>query len=148
MIDLRGLNHVGIAVRSIEAHRHFYEHTLGAVFEGVHDLPSQKVRVGFFVIGPPGQEVRLELVEATSPDAAVAQFIDEHGEGLHHVAYTVGSLDEDLAALTAEGIQLTDLRPQQGVHHNSRVAYIHPSSAHGVLTELCEVSLDPRKRES
>jgi methylmalonyl-CoA/ethylmalonyl-CoA epimerase len=148
MLDITAINHIGIAVRSIEAQREFYEHVLGATFEGIHELPTQHVRVGFFVIGPPGHEVRLELVEATSPNAAVAKFIEQHGEGLHHVAYTVDSLDKGLATLTAEGVQLMDLSPRDGVHHNRRIAYLHPDSSHGVLTELCEPSLDPRKRES
>jgi methylmalonyl-CoA/ethylmalonyl-CoA epimerase len=148
MIDIKALNHIGIAVRSIEAHRHFYEHVLGARFEGIHDVPDQRVRVGFFLVGPPGHEVRLELVEATSPDAAVAKFVEEHGEALHHVAYTVASLDENLAAMTAAGIDLRDLQTRPGGHHNRRIAYVDPENAGGVLTELCEASLDPRKRES
>jgi methylmalonyl-CoA/ethylmalonyl-CoA epimerase len=148
MIDVKAINHIGIAVHSIEAHREFYEHTLGAIFEGIHDVPGQKVRVGFFVIGPPGHEVRLELVEATSEDAAVADFIRQHGESLHHVAYTVDSLDEGLAALAADGIRLRDLTSRPGIHHNRKIAYLDPESSHGVLTELCETSLDPRKRES
>lgn len=148
MLDIKGINHIGIAVRSIESERLFYERTFGATFEGYHDVPAQHVRVGFLLIGLPGHEVRLELVEATSPDAAVAKFIEQHGEGLHHVAYTVDSLDETLARLTAEGVRLDDLSPRAGIHHNRRIAYLDADSSHGVLTELCETSLDPRKRES
>jgi methylmalonyl-CoA/ethylmalonyl-CoA epimerase len=148
MLEIEALNHIGIAVRSIESQREFYEQTLGAVFEGIHDLPAQQVRVGFFLLGSPGHELRLELVEATSPNAAVAKFIEQHGEGLHHVAYTVDSLDETLARLTAEGVRLDDLSPSPGIHHNRRIAFIDTDSSHGVLTELCEASLDPRKRES
>ncbi|RPJ79342.1 MAG: methylmalonyl-CoA epimerase, partial [Acidobacteria bacterium] len=104
MIQARQINHIGIAVRSIEEQKEFYEKTVGARFEGMHDVPSQKCRVAFFMIGPPGYEVRLELLEATTPDAAVARFIDEHGEGLHHIAYTVESLDQRLAELAAAGV--------------------------------------------
>lgn len=139
MINARAINHIGIAVRSIEERRDFYEHTVGAIFEGVHEVPSQNCRVGFFIIGPPGHEVRLELLEATTPEAAVARFIEEHGEGLHHVAYTVDSLDERLAELTAAGIRLADLTPREGIHHNRKIAFLETGSSHGVLTELCEM---------
>jgi methylmalonyl-CoA/ethylmalonyl-CoA epimerase len=151
MIEPKGINHIGIAVRSIEDHLDFYEHTLGATFDGIEEVPAQKVRVAFFVLGPPGHEVRLELVEATSPEAGVARFIEKHGEGLHHVAYNVDHLDERLAALKAEGIHLVDERPRAGAH-KMRIAFIHPKSAHGVLTELCELpddrTPDSRKKES
>jgi methylmalonyl-CoA/ethylmalonyl-CoA epimerase len=145
MIEPTGINHIGIAVRSIEDHLEFYEHILGARFEGVHDVASQHVRVAFFVIGPPGGEVRLELVEATSPEAGVAKFIERHGEGLHHLAYNVDHLDDRLSALKAEGVRLIDERPREGAHH-TRIAFLHPKSSHSVLTELCEVpGKDPSK---
>ncbi|MFB3854038.1 MAG: VOC family protein [Vicinamibacterales bacterium] len=139
MIEAKQINHIGIAVRSIEEQKEFYEKTLGARFEGVHDVPSQKCRAAFFIVGPPGCEVRLELLEATSRDAAVARFIEEHGEGLHHVAYTADSLDERLAELASAGIKLVDLAPREGIHDNRRIAFLEPESSHGVMTELCEL---------
>ena len=75
MIHAQAINHIGIAVRSIDEHRDFYERTLGARFEAIEEVPDQKVRVGFFLVGPPGHEVRLELLEPTSDDSPIATFI-------------------------------------------------------------------------
>jgi methylmalonyl-CoA/ethylmalonyl-CoA epimerase len=147
MIEPKGINHIGIAVRSIEEHLDFYERTLGAKFDGIEEVPSQHVRVAFFVVGPPGHEVRLELVEATTPEAGVAAFIEKHGEGLHHIAYNVDNLDDRLAVLKAEGVRLIDERSREGAHH-ARIAFVHPKSTRGILTELCEVPADLKKRES
>ena len=146
MIEPKGINHIGIAVRSIEDHREFYERVLGGRFEGIHDVPAQHVRVAFFVIGAPGREVRLELVEATSPEAGVAKFIEKHGEGLHHLTYEVDRLDDRLAALRSEGVRLIDEHPREGAH-GARIAFLHPKSTHGVLTELCEIPREDQFRE-
>ncbi len=147
MIEPSGFNHIGIAVRSIEDHIDFYRRILGARLEGVHDVPSQHVRVAFFVIGPPGRESRIELVEPTSPEAGVAKFIEKHGEGLHHITYNVDRLDERLADLKAAGIRLIDEHPRPGAH-NTRIAFLHPKSTKGVLTELCELPEGERATKS
>ena len=133
MTPVKAVNHIGIAVRSIDAQRAFYEGTLGAVFEGVEVVPDQKVRVGFFRIG----DVRLELLEPTDPSSTVAAFIEKRGEGLHHVALTVAGLEERLAELRRDGVRLIDEAPRPGAHH-MRIAFLHPKSTFGVLTELCE----------
>lgn len=137
MIEPQGINHIGIAVRSIDAHRDFYERILGARFEGVHDVPTQQVRVALFAIGHGARTIRLELVEPTSPHAPVARFIEKHGEGLHHLTLDVDHLDDRLAALKAGGVRLIDERTQPG-GHGTRIAFLHPKSTHGVLFELCE----------
>jgi methylmalonyl-CoA epimerase len=147
MIEPSGINHIGIAVRSLEDNLEFYERVLGARFEGVEEIPSHHVRVAFFILGPPGHEVRLELVEATSPEAGVAKFVEKHGEGLHHIAYNVESLDERLAALKTDGVRLIDDHPREGAHR-TRIAFLHPKSTRGVLTELCELPEDKDKPES
>ena len=133
MTPVKAINHIGIAVRSIEAQRSFYEGTLGAVFEGLEDVPDQKVRVGFFRIG----DVRLELLEPTDPSSPVAAFLDKRGEGLHHVALTVDSLEARIAELKKSGVRMIDDVPRPGAHH-MRIAFLHPKSTFGVLTELCE----------
>lgn len=133
MDPVKGLNHVGIAVRSIEAQRPFYEETLGAVYEGVEDVPSQKVRVAFFRIN----DVRLELLEPTDPTSSVATFLDKRGEGLHHLAFTVARIEDRIAELKASGLRMIDEAPRPGAHH-MRIAFVHPKSTFGVLTELCE----------
>lgn len=137
MIDARAVNHLGIAVRSIDAHRDFYETTLGARFEGTEEVPDQKVRVAFFSVGPAGAAVRLELLEPTSDDSPVARFIEARGEGLHHVAYTVDDIGARLDALKAGGVRLIDEAPRTGAHR-TQIAFLHPKSSGGVLTELCE----------
>jgi methylmalonyl-CoA/ethylmalonyl-CoA epimerase len=133
MTPAKAVNHIGIAVRSIEAQRPFYEGTLGAVFEGVEVVTDQKVRVGFFRIG----DVRLELLEPTEPSSTVAAFLDKRGEGLHHVALTVANLEERIAELKQSGVRMIDDVPRPGAHH-MRIAFLHPKSTFGVLTELCE----------
>lgn len=133
MIQAQSINHIGIAVRSIESQRDFYEKVIGAVFEGVEVVPEQKVRVGFFRVG----SVRLELLEPTDPSSTVAGFIEKRGEGLHHVAYTVKDIDQCLQSLRNQGIRLINDMPRIGAHH-MRIAFIHPKSSYGVLTELCE----------
>ena len=133
MIQAKAVNHIGIAVESIEKNRPFYEQVLGAEFESIEDVPSQKVRVGFFKLA----DVRLELLEPTDPTSSVAGFLAKRGEGLHHVAYTVDDIEARLAELKAGGIRLIDETPRPGAHH-MRIAFVHPKSSCGVLTELCE----------
>ena len=133
MTPVKAVNHIGIAVRSIEAQRPFYEGALGAVFEGCEDVPDQKVRVGFFRIG----EVRLELLEPTDPTSTIAAFLEKRGEGLHHVAFTVEGLEARIAELKQSGLRMIDEVPRPGAHH-MRIAFVHPRSTFGVLTELCE----------
>ncbi|MCE2967586.1 MAG: methylmalonyl-CoA epimerase [Phycisphaerales bacterium] len=137
MIQAKALNHVGIAVRSLEAQRAFYEGVLGARLEGVQDVADQKVRVAFYVIGPTGAEVRLELLEPTSADSPIAQFIEKRGEGLHHLAYTVEKIEDRLAALAQGGVRMIDATPRGGAH-GAKIAFVHPKASNGVLTELCE----------
>jgi methylmalonyl-CoA/ethylmalonyl-CoA epimerase len=133
MTPVKAINHIGIAVRSIDAQRPFYEGTLGAVFEGVEDVPSQKVRVAFFRVN----DVRLELLEPTAPSSTVAAFLDKRGEGLHHVAFTVERIEDRIAELKQAGVRMIDDAPRPGAHH-MRIAFVHPKSTFGVLTELCE----------
>jgi methylmalonyl-CoA/ethylmalonyl-CoA epimerase len=133
MPTAKAVNHIGIAVRSIDAQRPFYEGTLGAVFEGVEDVPSQKVRVAFFRVGG----VRLELLEPTDPSSTVAAFLEKRGEGLHHVAYTVERIEDRIAELKGTGVRMIDESPRPGAHH-MRIAFVHPKCTFGVLTELCE----------
>ncbi len=133
MINAKGINHIGIAVRSIADHHEYYEKTLGAEFEGVENVPTQKVKVAFFRIGC----VRLELLEPTSPDSPITKFLDKRGEGLHHIAFSVDDIEARIAELQTGRVRLIDERPRPGAHH-MQVAFLHPASTGGVLTELCE----------
>jgi methylmalonyl-CoA/ethylmalonyl-CoA epimerase len=133
MTPVKAVNHIGIAVRSIDAQRSFYEGVLGAVFEGIETVADQKVRVGFFRIG----DIRLELLEPTEPSSTVAAFLEKRGEGLHHVAFTVAGIEERIAELKQSGVRMIDETPRPGAHH-MQIAFLHPKSTFGVLTELCE----------
>jgi methylmalonyl-CoA/ethylmalonyl-CoA epimerase len=133
VIPVKAINHIGIAVRSIDEHRPFYEEALGAVFEGYEDVPTQKVKVGFFRVG----DVLLELLEPTEPNSTIANFLEKRGEGLHHVAYSVVDIEARIAELKQSGVRLIDEVPRFGAHH-MKIAFLHPKSSCGVLTELCE----------
>jgi methylmalonyl-CoA/ethylmalonyl-CoA epimerase len=133
MTPVQAVNHIGIAVRSIDAQRAFYEGVLGAVFEGVEVVADQKVRVGFFRVG----DVRFELLEPTEPTSTVAAFLEKRGEGLHHVALTVEGIEARIAELKQSGVRMIDDVPRPGAHH-MQIAFLHPKCTFGVLTELCE----------
>jgi methylmalonyl-CoA/ethylmalonyl-CoA epimerase len=133
MTAVKAINHIGIAVRSIEAQRPYYEGTLGGVFEGIEEVADQKVRVGFFRIN----DVRLELLEPTDSSSTIASFLEKRGEGLHHLAFTVADIPARIAELKQSGLRMIDEVPRAGAHH-MQIAFIHPKSTFGVLTELCE----------
>lgn len=133
MINAKGVNHIGIAVRSIAEHHEYYERLLGAEFEGVENVPAQKVKVAFFRLGC----VRLELLEPTSLYSPIAKFLDKRGEGLHHIAFSVEQLDARIRELQESGLRMIDEHPRRGAHH-MQIAFLHPASTGGVLTELCE----------
>lgn len=140
MINAKAVNHIGIAVKSIADHQEYYEKTLGAEFEGVEVVPAQRVKVAFFRIGC----LRLELLEPTSADSPIAKFLDKRGEGLHHVAYSVDDIEARLAELQAGRVRLIDEHARPGAHH-MQVAFLHPASTGGVLTELCEPAVGGEK---
>jgi len=133
MAVVAALNHVAIAVRSIDAQRRFYEDVLGLTCEGVEEIPDQQVRVAFFRIGA----VRIELVEPTDPGSSVARFLEKRGPGLHHLACTVADLPACIAALKRSGARLIDDQPRPGAH-GMTIAFLHPQSTGGVLIELCQ----------
>jgi methylmalonyl-CoA/ethylmalonyl-CoA epimerase len=137
MIEARAVNHIGIAVRSLDAHRDYYERVLGAVYEGTEEVATQKVRVAFYRIGAADTGVLLELLEPTAADSPIAKFIDKRGEGVHHVAFTVEDIETRLAGLRENGIAVIDETPRPGAHH-TRIAFLHPRSSAGILTELVE----------
>ncbi|EMI15346.1 methylmalonyl-CoA epimerase [Rhodopirellula maiorica SM1] len=133
MMPVKSLNHIGIAVRAIEPQRTFYEDVLGATFEGIEEVPSQHVRVAFFRIG----DVRIELLQSTDPQSPIARFIDKRGEGLHHLAFLVDDLRTRIDQITQSGLNMIDSEPRPGADQMD-VAFIHPNSCGGVLTELCQ----------
>lgn len=127
------INHIGIAVHSIEEAARFYTEHLGLKIGGTEEVASQKVVVAFLPIG----EVRLELVQPTSPDSPVAKFLEKNGPGFHHIAYQVDDVAAEVERLKAEGVQMVDQTPRPGAH-NTKIAFVHPKASGGVLTELVQ----------
>ena len=131
----RQIDHIGIAVYSLAEAGRFYRDVLELKGDGPEVVPEQKVRVVFFPVG----EVRVELLEPTAPDSPIARFLDKRGSGLHHIAYRVDDLATTLASMKAAGVQLIDEKPRSGAH-GMLIAFVHPRSTGGVLTELCQAA--------
>lgn len=126
------VDHIGIAVRSIDEARRFYE-ALGLEVAAIEEVPQEKVRVAMIPCG----ETRIELLEATAPDSPIAKFLERRGPGVHHVCFASTDVVGDGEALRAAGIEL--LRPEATAGAGgSRVHFVHPKSAEGVLVELAE----------
>ena len=125
------LDHVGIAVSSLADALAFYRDTLGLEVEPPEEVVSQGVRVHFIAAG----ESTLELLEATTERSPIARFLEKRGPGMHHIALRVDDIVAALADLKGKGIRLIDETPRPGAH-GSLVAFLHPSSTHGVLVEL------------
>ena len=125
------LDHVGIAVVDLAEALTFYRDALGLEVEAPEDVASQRVRAHFIPLG----ESALELLEATAEDSPIAKYVAKRGPGLHHITLRVDDIRAALAQLKAKGVRLIDETPREGAH-GSLVAFIHPSSAHGVLIEL------------
>ncbi|PLX88838.1 MAG: methylmalonyl-CoA epimerase [Desulfuromonas sp.] len=128
------INHIGIAVKNLENSIPFYRDQLGMEFEGTEEVAEQRVRVAFLKVG----ESRIELLEPTSTDSPVAKFIEKNGEGIHHLAYEVEDIERSLRQLSEQGVRLVDTAPRNGAH-GSRIAFLHPKSSGGVLTEICQM---------
>jgi methylmalonyl-CoA/ethylmalonyl-CoA epimerase len=131
------IDHVAIAVSDLEAALGFYRDVLGMPVGGVERVEDQVVDVAF-VGEEPG---RIELISPFRPDTGVAKFLEKRGEGLHHIAVRVRDIDAALAALAARGVQLIDKKARPGAH-GTRVAFVHPKGARGVLLELVELPHD------
>ena len=128
------IDHIGIAVGNLDESLKFFRDALGLALDAPEEVPSQRVRAHFLQAG----EAAVELVEPTADDSPIARFIAKRGPGIHHVALRVDDIVAALAELKARGVRLIDEIPRPGAH-NSLVAFIHPSSTHGVLVELKQV---------
>lgn len=127
------IDHLGVAVNSIEDGKNFWTDILGLKFEGDETVEEQKVKTAFFPVG----ESEVELLESTDPGGPVAKFIEKKGEGFQHVAFRVANIEEALAELKAKGIRLIDEEPRIGAG-GARIAFLHPKATGGILVELCE----------
>ena len=128
------IEHLGIAVKSIEEALPYYEQVLGFECYNIETVEDQKVRTAFLKVG----ETKIELLEATSPDSTIAKFIENRGEGIHHIAYKVeDGIANVLAECDAKEIKTIDKAPRTGAE-GLQIAFLHPKATQGVLTELCE----------
>jgi methylmalonyl-CoA/ethylmalonyl-CoA epimerase len=130
---IQKINHIGIAVSSLEAHIPFYRDVLKLEYRGTETVADQMVRLAVFRVG----EVNIELLEPTTPDSPIAGFIEKRGEGVHHLSYQVQDIDAQIASLRAAGVQMIDEKPRSGAH-GSRIAFLHPKSSARILTELTQ----------
>jgi len=127
------IEHIGIAVKSIEESIPYYENVLGLKCYNIEEVADQKVKTAFFMIG----QTKIELLESTDPEGTIAKFIENKGEGVHHIAFAVDSVADALADAESQGIRLIDKAPRGGAE-GLKIAFLHPKSTKGVLTELCE----------
>jgi methylmalonyl-CoA/ethylmalonyl-CoA epimerase len=127
------IDHIGIAVKSIDEAKKLYSGLLGLEHEGSETVAEQKVTTAFFPVG----DTEVELLESNSPDGPIAKYIEKKGEGIQHIAFRVENIEEALAELKAKGVQLIDKKPRLGAG-GAKIAFLHPKSTFGVLVELCE----------
>lgn len=127
------IDHLGIAVKSIDEAKSFWADILGLAFEGDETVVEQNVTTAFFPVG----ESEVELLESTSPDGPIAKYIDKRGEGIQHVAFRVENIEAALTYLKEKGVRLIDEAPRKGAG-GAKIAFLHPKATRGVLVELCE----------
>lgn len=127
------LEHLGIAVKNLEESNELFEKILGRPFYKIEEVESEHVKTAFFKIG----ESKIELLEATAPESAIAKYVEKRGEGIHHVAFEVEDIHAEMERLKQEGFRLLNEEPKRGAD-NKLVCFVHPKSANGVLLELCQ----------
>ena len=127
------VDHIGVAVNSIEASLKFFANTLGLKLEGSETVAEQKVTTSFLPVG----DTEVELLQSTAPDGPIAGFIEKKGEGVQHIAFMVDNIEEALKELEAKGIRLIDKVPRKGAG-GKKIAFVHPKDTFGVLVELCQ----------
>ena len=133
MFNVLKIDHIGIAVKDMEAAKKFYTEVLGMAVQGEEVVEQQKVKVCFI----PSGDSEIELLESTSPDGPIAKFIEKNGEGVQHIALRVDNIEAALADLKAQGIRLIDEEPRYGAGAAS-IAFVHPKATGGILLELSE----------
>jgi methylmalonyl-CoA/ethylmalonyl-CoA epimerase len=127
------IEHIGIAVNSLDSAIEFYENILGLKCYKIEEVADQKVKTAFLMVG----ETKIELLESTDPEGPIGKFIEKRGEGIHHIAFAVEKLGEVLSETEAKGVKLIDTTPRKGAE-GLDIAFLHPKSTSGVLIEFCE----------
>jgi methylmalonyl-CoA/ethylmalonyl-CoA epimerase len=126
------IDHIGIAVKSLEESIPYYENLLGTKCYAIEEVPDQFVKTAFFLLG----QTKIELLESTNPEGPVGSFIEKKGEGIHHLAFAVNNTDDALTEAKANGISLIDRRSRKGAE-GMNIGFLHPKSTHGILIEFC-----------
>lgn len=132
-MNITHIEHVGIAVKDLDAAITYYENVLGLKCYAIEEVADQKVKTAFFKVG----QTKIELLESTDPEGPIGKFIEKKGEGVHHIAFNVPGLEEALDEVDDSGVQLIDKKPRKGAE-GMNIAFLHPKSTMGVLTEFCE----------
>ena len=127
------IEHLGIAVNSLEEAIPYWENVLGLKCYAIEEVADQKVKTAFFMLG----QTKIELLEPTSPESTIAKYLETKGAGIHHMALACENIEEQLADAEAHGIRLIDKTPRKGAE-GLTIAFLHPKSTQGILTELCE----------
>lgn len=127
------IEHIGIAVKSLDEAIPFYENVLGLKCYNVEEVKDQRVKTAFFMVG----QTKIELLESTDPEGPIGKFLEKKGEGVHHIAYAVDQIEEQLKSIEEKGVNLIDKAPRRGAE-GLDIAFLHPKSTFGVLTEFCE----------
>lgn len=132
-MKLSHIEHIGIAVHNLQESIKYYEEVLGLECYAIEEVKDQKVKTAFFMLG----QTKIELLESTDPEGPIGKFLEKKGEGVHHLAFAVEGIENALAELGEKGVQLIDKAPRKGAE-GLDIAFLHPKSTRGVLTELCE----------
>ena len=133
-MNISHIEHLGIAVKSIEESLPYYEQVLGMKCYNIEEVADQKVKTAFFKVGT--SNTKIELLEPTSEDSTIAKFIEKNGEGIHHIAFAVDDVEASLRHAEEKGVRLIDEHPRKGAE-GLNIAFLHPKSTLRVLTELC-----------
>ena len=132
-MNLTHIEHIGIAVKSIDEAKSYYEDVLGLECYAIEEVKDQKVKTAFFKIG----QTKIELLEATSDESPVAKFIEKKGQGIHHIAFAVDDVNNSLKEAETKGVKLIDKEKRKGAE-GLNIGFLHPKFTMGVLTEFCE----------
>jgi methylmalonyl-CoA/ethylmalonyl-CoA epimerase len=132
-MNVSHIEHIGIAVKNLDESIKYYENILGLKCYSVEEVHDQKVKTAFFLVG----QTKIELLESTDPEGPISKFIEKKGEGIHHIAFATKNLNDSLKEIESKGIQLIDKVGRKGAE-GLNIAFLHPKSTGGVLTELCE----------
>ena len=132
-MSISHIEHIGIAVKNLQDAIPFYENILGLKCYNIEEVKDQKVKTAFFMVG----QTKIELLESTDHEGPIGKFIEKKGEGIHHIAFAVKGFEEQLKNMEEKGVTLIDKTPRKGAE-GLDIAFLHPKSTIGVLTELCE----------